>query len=82
VLWSDVASMYGRHLRTSDPKQTWLLSSTIQLWASQFERNPEWIFDNNHPIPENFESDGQSLAASSSSPLAPYQDQQLCLPKR
>jgi hypothetical protein len=33
--------MHGRHLRTSDPKQTWLLSSTIQLWASQFERNPE-----------------------------------------
>jgi hypothetical protein len=41
VLWSDVASMHGRHLRTSDPKQTWLLSSIAQLWASQFERNLE-----------------------------------------
>jgi hypothetical protein len=31
VLWSDAALMHGRHLRTSDSKQTWLLSSATQL---------------------------------------------------
>jgi hypothetical protein len=30
-MWSDVASMHGRHFRTSDSKQTWLLSSAAQL---------------------------------------------------